>query len=272
MASKKKQQRDIGHEQAALAKKDFTPSKGDETYLTGDKHASGQYGEITALSLSRLDELSWKINDRIETVQKAAAKGQLAIGKLLLEARELFQGDKEFGNWRAENTEIKSMQVASNLMAVARKFASAPKMIEACSYSALVELVSAPPALIKEIEAAVEVGKPPPTSAKIREAKKTALPAPVGKTSKSKTIYDKEPERDPEEEALNILQMDLTARLNHKNPYVKLGLYPFGGPPNIEVLEAIDHWYERQEADGSITEGQYEQIMVAALAIRKEYT
>lgn len=255
---------------------DFVPSTGDEPYMQNSKFASGQYGEITALSLGQATQYAHAINKTIEEVQKTAAKGQLKIGNLLLKARELFKGDKEFGNWRAENTEIKSMQVASNLMAVARKFASAPKMIEACSYSALVELVSAPAALIKEIEATVEAGNLPPNSATIRADKKElALPAPVGKTSKAENYMSNRPPDDqpldPEEEAVNLVHGDLASRLNHKDPYVKLGLYPFGGPPNPEVLEAIEHWYSCREADGSITEDQYEQLAIAISAVQKEY-
>lgn len=249
----------------------FVPSKGDEAYLqpAGSlEPTTPKYHGIDALSLQMLDALATDINKTMESAQKSLCRSQIKVGSLLNEARVMFPGDKEFGKWRSENTEIKSPQTAYNLMLVARKFSSAPKMLEACSYSALVELISAPEHLVKEIEAKVDEGKKPPTVAAIRE-KKSLPPTSGGKTSKAKTIYDK-PERDKEAEAIDALHGSLEQRFNHKNPYVKLGLYPFGGPPNLDVLTAIEMWAEAKEVSGDITEDQLDKFYMAIHEVTKE--
>ena len=251
---------------------DFVPSTGDEEYLAGSlapiEGKKDWTRGVDALSLQILAALATDINKCIDSTQKVVAKAQIKLGTYLNEARKLIPGDKEFGEWRATNTEIKSRQTASDLMAVARNFSNAPKLLKAMNYSQLVELVSADPKLIASIEAGVESGDKPPTVKEIRKAKRESVPRlPGAGTSKAKTIYDAPPERDHEAEALNAMMGDITQRLNHKNPYVKLGLYPFGGPPNQDVMDAIELYWE---ASDLISDQQLDQIYVAINAIAKE--
>ena len=254
---------------------DFVPSTGDEEYLAGSLAPIVGKKDWTkgvdALSLQMLDALATDINKCIDSTQKVVAKAQLKLGSLLNEARLMIPGDKEFGEWRATKTEIKSRQTASDLMAVARKFSNAPKLLKAMNYSQLVELISADPKLVAEIEADVDKGGKPPTVKEIRTAKKESLPRPPGAgTSKKKTIYDKEPERDKEAEAIDAVQGDLIQRLNHKNPYVKIGLYPFGGPPHPYVLEAIEAYFESRHTQNLMTDTELEHIYGAIYEITKE--
>lgn len=71
-----------------------------------------------------LDELKVEINagyaNGLSLAQRATEQ-MIEVGKLLLDAREKFKGDKEFGNWRKKNVEFSATN-ASRLMAVAREF------------------------------------------------------------------------------------------------------------------------------------------------------
>ena len=256
----------------------FVPSTGDEDYLNPEKGSFKR--EITvkgwtagqdALSLQTLTNLSKEIGQVIDSTHKALAKGQIKVGHLLLAAREKFKGDKEFGQWRKECTPIESARTANSLMAVARTFGQreSAKLVDACNFSVLRELVYAPEEVVSEIAAAVAAGEPPPTVKEIAKAKRLSGPRVPGSGNFMTNKKDAEP-RDVEAEAVDMLYKSLTARLNHKNNYVKLGLYPFGGPPALSVLQAIDYYSEQQLEKEEIDEYQFGEIQKAINAVNKE--
>lgn len=256
----------------------FVPSTGDEDYLNPEKGSFKR--EITvkgwtagqdALSLQTLTGLASEIGKAVDATHKAVALGQIKVGNLLLEAREKFKGDKEFGQWRKECTPITSTRSATSLMSVARTFGKkeSSKLIAACNFSVLRELVYCPPEVVDEIAAAVAAGESPPTVAEVVKAKRLSGPRVPGSGNFMTNKKDAEP-RDVEAEAVDMIYKSLTARLNHKNNYVKLGLYPFGGPPALSVLQAIDYYSEQQLEKEEIDEYQFGEIQKAINAVNKE--
>ena len=259
----------------------FVPSTGDEEYMTGKPPAGslapigpgkGWAGDLNALSLKTLDALANDIDKEIDKTHKAVARAQIKVGKLLLEARKEFPGDKEFGQWRKEKTPIGSQSAANDLMRVAETFKDAPALVEACSFSVLRELVYCPKEVRAGVEESVRLGIAPPTVAETRSMK-SAASRPAARTSKgNQTIYDKAKDRDPDEEAMSLIHADLLPRLNHKSPYIRLGLYPFGGPPHPDVIDAIEHWYEQvnDKNPEDCTDKQLSKIYSACHEIHKE--
>ena len=259
-------------------KSSFVPSTGDEDYLNpaGSLEpigpGKGWTGRLSALSLSTLDALATDIGREIDKTHKAVARAQIKVGKLLLEARKEFPGDKEFGQWRKEMTPIKSRGTAFSLMRVAETFKDAPELVAACSFSVLRELVYCPKEVREGVEESVKQGIAPPSVLQTIAMKKSSAPRGAGGTNKKNmTIYDRE-ERDPDVEAMKLVQSELLPRLNHKDNYVKLGLYPFGGPPNPYVIDAIEHWWEEVNSKdpGECTDEQLNMIYKACHEIHKE--
>ena len=97
---------------------------------------------------SKADEINTAMHDTITAVIRA----KLKIGRLLLDARELFVGDKEFGQWRQDVLPDLSATEAGYCMQAARKYENAPALIEKVGWSALRELVYSPDTLIKELD------------------------------------------------------------------------------------------------------------------------
>ena len=132
--------------------KDFVPSTGDEPYLNPAPAGSKQEitnkkdwtGGLSALSLTTLDALADDINKTIDATHRTVAKAQIKVGKFLLEARKEFPGDLEFGQWRKAKTPIAAQSTANDLMRVAEMFKDAPKLVAACNFSVLKELVYCP--------------------------------------------------------------------------------------------------------------------------------
>ena len=260
-------------------KSSFVPSTGDEDYLNpagslqpiGDQKGWANNTTNGALSLQTLDALADDIGKEIDKTHKVVARAQIKVGKLLLEARKEFPGDKEFGQWRKEKTPIKSAGTANDLMRVAETFSKAPELVAACSFSVLRELVYCPEEVRKGVEESVKLGIAPPSVLETRGMKSAAGRPARGTNKKNMTIYDRE-ERDPDVEAMKLVQSDLLPRLNHKDNYVKLGLYPFGGPPNPYVIDAIEHWWEEVNSKdpGECTDEQLNMIYKACHEIHKE--
>ena len=120
----------------------------------------------------------------------------------------------------------------------------------------------------QEVITAIESGEAPPTVKEV--IAKRAGGARAGTKFANRVGLPAPEERDPDTEAVEMLRRPLLQRLNHKNPYVKLGLYPFGGPPNLFVLQALDYYSEKQFDEEEITESQYHAILDAIKEINKE--
>jgi hypothetical protein len=125
---------------------------------------------MSAQSLSELDAIATQITETVDKTVLTVAKARLKIGKLLLEAREKFPGDNEFGKWRKKVLPEIAQRTATSYMAVARDFKDAPALVEAIGWTAARELISAPDSLKKKVKAKAEEGETT-SAAEIKEAK-----------------------------------------------------------------------------------------------------
>lgn len=116
---------------------------------------------VDAAGLKQLAGIAKDIDKTIDSTVKHVARGKIKVGKLLIEARQFFSADQEFGKWRNENTMIQSKQHAHYLMQVAKRFGDAPKLIDGVNYSILQELVLAEPEDIEWVEKRIDKGDPP---------------------------------------------------------------------------------------------------------------
>ena len=104
-----------------------------------------------------VDYLETVANDVCGNLREAAISF-IRVGNALNQARQVFKGDKEFGQWREECTPISSGTTATKYMAVARKF-SEHGLAEKASYSLLSELTNAKPEVVKAIEKKIDAGE-----------------------------------------------------------------------------------------------------------------
>lgn len=216
---------------------------------------------IDAADMGQLTALARDINKAVDNTVKQVARGKIRVGKLLLEARELFIEDQAFGKWRKEHTVVQSKQHAHYLMQVAKRFGDAPKLIEGANYSVLQELVLADQEDIDWVESKIDAGEPLPTVVEVREKVKQTHAekgAPKGTSKKAlklgssmKTI----PIHSPNTSVNMLVQLGLTLRIKEvvergikgiEGDYIILGMDPDPQTPcHPQVLEAAkDCWIE----------------------------
>lgn len=132
---------------------------------------------ITADNLTKLRGLADEINTVVQGVVTEATKGQIKVGRLLVEAREMFPGDDQFGKWRQANTTIGSKESANKLMNLARQCGTGritEDLVSSLSVSTLKELLTAPDSVIQKIATRVAEGDIPSkneTREMVRESK-----------------------------------------------------------------------------------------------------
>lgn len=134
------------------------------TDITSTIDGSKWFHGIDAAKITELGRLCEEINQEVHTAVVAAAKGQIRIGQLLLQAREIFPSDGQFGKWRAENTPITSKESANKLMNLARQLNSGritETMVNSLPVSTLKELLTAPDSVIQAVSGRIEAGDPP---------------------------------------------------------------------------------------------------------------
>jgi len=270
--SKNKQKAEL-----AEAKSTFVPSTGDASYLepAGSKAPIAERKDWTAgmgaLSLQELSVMANNINTEVEKAQKQAARSLVKIGAELLRARAVFRGDKEFGQWRKDNTYIQSQQTANRAMKIAERFESAPKFLKACSPSQLEELATAPSHVVEAFEKKIDQGEKLPGAHKIREEKiKPATDIGGSGTSKKAitAFMEKPDESTIEERVMATIAKPIEERIKvSNNPYDILGLYRFA-PPNSEIINAIEEYYvENNDFGKDIAKA----VAGAAHKVRREY-
>lgn len=141
-----------------MANKDkFLQGKTAMSTLAGSKApmqaAEGKW--FNGVDAAGLDKLSGIADEVAKTMDEAVTqltRAKLRIGKMLNEAREVFQGDKEFGQWRAQAIPNMSTTDATYCMKAAAMFGSAPELIDKVGWSVMRELVYAPPVLLNRIQ------------------------------------------------------------------------------------------------------------------------
>jgi hypothetical protein len=125
----------------------MSKKKSKEVRVAGS--ASGFVATLDSVKIARLMKIEKAILKSRDKVVTAAAKGYLEIGALLVEARNEFQGDAEFGQWRAERLPGITMHQASAMIAAASVTQEAPELAEICGLSVLQEIAYGGPALIE---------------------------------------------------------------------------------------------------------------------------
>lgn len=145
------------------------------------------FSGISAQQLERLSDIKDKV---IETADKAVTdlvRAKMRIGGLLNEARDMFPGDKEFGQWRKHNIPEISTTEATYCMRVEKQFGNAPALIERVGWSAMRELSYAPEKLVNKIMA--DPDSAPTTKKDAREAVKEAK-EPEPKADEGQELLD----------------------------------------------------------------------------------
>lgn len=193
---------------------------------------------------------------------KRSVESMLNVGKYLDEVRQLFKGDKEFGQWRAEAIPEISSRMATNLMGVWRKFGGKETNL---SISAMSELLPASDELVEEV--VQESHSNPFTVAeirsKVREAKKAtkkATDATDVQEEKPKLTMNRvgakpapKPQLSLEEKAQQIIDLPTAQRVKRSNdPWVIMGFTPFiDGLHNRDVMELV-YSIRCKEAKGDV--------------------
>jgi hypothetical protein len=210
---------------------------------------------LDAADLGELSRIAREIDNTVDTTVKHVARAKIKLGKLLLEAREKFNQDQQFGQWRKQATCIKSKQHAHYLMQIAKRFADAPKLIESANYSTLQELVTADDEAVEWVQERINRGEPP-TVAEVREKVKELK----GTSKKGQSIVPTSGPANPNQSVNEIVQMTLTQRIQRvvgrgikdiTGDYLILGIDPDPQTPMHPLcLEAVyDCWLERCEND-----------------------
>jgi hypothetical protein len=131
---------------------------------------------ISAAALTTLTEIAENIEGTMRETVMSVARARIKIGKLLNQARDLFPGDKEFGQWRKVMVPDIAPRTCSTYMSIAREFKDAPALVEAMGWSTAREMLSAPPEVKEQVKAAVEAGNVP-TREEVVVAKQSRAPA-----------------------------------------------------------------------------------------------
>lgn len=214
---------------------------------------------IDAAGLKQLAGIAKDIDKTIDSTVKSVARGKIRVGKLLVEAREFFNADQEFGKWRNDNTMIQSKQHAHYLMQVAKKFGDAPKLIDGVNYSVLQELVLAEPEAIEWVEGRIDEGDPPTVQETRTEVKKGTSKKALKLSGDLKHV-----QMDAPNTPINALvQLGLTRRVEQvleqgikgiEGHYIILGMDPDPQCPcHPDTLLGIrTQWVEEAEGDDNL--------------------
>lgn len=214
---------------------------------------------IDAAGLKQLSGLAKDIDKTIDTTVKSVARGKIRVGKLLMEARQFFSADQEFGKWRNENTMIQSKQHAHYLMQVAKRFGDAPKLIDGVNYSVLQELVLAEPEAIEWVEARIDEEDPPTVAETRAEVKKGTSKKALALGGKLKAI----PMDAPNTPINALVQLGLVRRVEQvleqeikgiEGHFVILGMDPDPQCPcHPDTLMSIrQQWLEEADDDDNL--------------------
>lgn len=224
--------------------------------------------EILAADIVPIAEMAKDINAKYEEGMGFAAKAtecMMMAGAILLDARERFRGDLEFGKWRKKNIKFSSSHV-SRLMAVAREFSGTPDAA-LLPMSTLAELLTASEDLKDEIISKAKTGEKPTVKevrSKVKEEKTPpeAMEKPSPASEPDPASKRPEPEKtappapraalenatDPIERISEQILEPFDFRLKQEDPFVVLGLTPmFDGTYNPEIINLIWEHYNSQD-------------------------
>ncbi len=133
----------------------------------------------------QLDEIASEIHEEANSIVEQISKSRVKIGELLLEARDFFDGDKEFGQWRQEKLPFLKQRETSKLIGYAKLVKERPVLEELPESTAFV-LLSAPDGMLDKVEERVENGDKPSRREMEKEVykpKATTPPPPPKETT-----------------------------------------------------------------------------------------
>lgn len=132
--------------------------------LNSTQDGSKWHHGVTTVGIARLSRISGEINEAFDQGVRSHVKMQIAIGRLLNEAREEIPGDRQFGQWRDQNTPITNKSTANKLMNLAKQVGDGritQDMVAKLPLSNLKELLTAPDSVLGEISERLEAGDQP---------------------------------------------------------------------------------------------------------------
>lgn len=161
---------------------------------------------INAESLASLAQIATDIESTMIETVNTVAKARLKIGRLLNDARILFPGDKEFGQWRAKMVPDIKPRTANTYMRMAKEFKNGPDLVEKMGWSVARELLGAPTEVkesiltqlddgdynitAKEAREIVDEAKGKPSQSSGTEKPTTPPPELIEPASKRKESFD----------------------------------------------------------------------------------
>jgi hypothetical protein len=217
---------------------------------SGTQLSSGNWKEeVTGVEIAQLIPLANKINKTVDTTVKQVARGKIAVGKLLLEARAIFESDQAFGSWRKAETSVQSKQHAHYLMKIAERFGDATVLIEGANYSVMQELLLADQKDIQWVVDKIDNEEPLPTVQEVREKVKETK----GTSKKGTVVVPMSGPKNPNIALNELVQLGLTLRIQQvvdrqikdiEGDYIILGMDPDPQCPcHPHVLKAArDLW------------------------------
>lgn len=229
----------------------------------GSSNEGKWFNGITAENLNQLSTLADEVNQTIEVAVVHLVRCKMRIGRALNAAREIFPGDKEFGQWRAEVLPNISKTEATYCMKAEKTFRSAPELIEKMGWSTMRELSYAPKSLVDKIienpeEAPKSRGEAVAAKKAITEAKPEPKPVPIPGEGKEPIKIGKitYPLTTIEERWTYYLSLPLRERVERSNEYdndfyVILGLSPDTeiGAVSKDVLTCLAEMHKREFDD-----------------------
>jgi hypothetical protein len=137
------------------------------------------FKDVDAAGLSQLQEIGDKIEVIVQDTVTTVARARLRIGALLIDARLLFKGDKEFGQWRKEVLPDIAPRTANTYMNMAKHFKNAPELLEAVGWNAAREFMASSSDLKEDVQKKLAKGVTvEPAEVKEVVAERKASPSP----------------------------------------------------------------------------------------------
>ncbi len=204
---------------------------------------------LSTIDRKEIQLIGKDINDTMlvaEQHAKDAIVAYLKVGELLHEARQFFKGDKEYGQWRAENTTL-SQSWANKLSRVWDTYGKeAPASLP---ISTLAEMTNVSEAKRKELEKQAE--DPEQKTPSVRDVKQIAKEekAKTGDERVEEQIAKRDAPKEPTESLEELAQTFVNLPFNKRAEYwdqsnksvddafILMGLPPyFEGEPNIDTM------------------------------------
>jgi hypothetical protein len=226
--------------------------------------------------LDQLEKLGTTIEAEFlngNSLMRQSMESYVRAGMHLSEARLMFKGDKEFGQWRQHRLPSIKQQWARNLMQVADRFGERllandrEDPIMMFPVSSLVEMVNATDDKVEEITGKAEVDGKPPKQKEVRRMVKDEDPPPQDPEPDDRpavrplaSARKDTPAAEPSmpEKAQQLIQLSPARRLSAWDPDDSIKSDPFAvlgmgsrfsdNLPNSDVVEAVGEWM-RKEVD-----------------------